>query len=524
MTAHRLFSLLFLICASSGSHADTLGKITALGNFTNFRYTAEHEYGSAVEIWRQGDSIFGLFSHTGGQLIGNTPVGVLEHVSFDADSGRIAFTAKLTVGRHACKIHEWGPSEDFYHFDGILNLSSMVLSGTLTHFDNLHLELPKTEEKITLPRDRNSAGWPTFQSRAEWQAAVKPVLDFRGPAWGMRYSNEEDTSPFDFSRKSQEEVSGEPVVRISGGYTLSGLRCELTPHQDATHLPNLAKVIAGDHAHLFEASRVSTHNPFGAIVIGSDRTGLPSGSWQHTGIDVPVNIVKGTMIRAADNGVVVFSTAGIPAAALPSSFRARGGVVVIKHVVTPPAKFKVPKYACPFGGTGKQCHDDFSATELLTYYLHLHPDYIKVTVGAQILAGQEIGRTYTTSEQNALGMAYPPHLHFELWWGCTTNERNGYEPLGSIFESFVGNPLIDPIFFEQNGSLKSPSLAHADPSPSAPLTVDVVKQFKGLESGTLRWYEGDWHTASASGLSAQSRETIVSNQPAVRIKLLREED
>ena len=35
--------------------------IRAIGNFSNMRYTEEHAYGYAVELWRDGDSAIGLF-------------------------------------------------------------------------------------------------------------------------------------------------------------------------------------------------------------------------------------------------------------------------------------------------------------------------------------------------------------------------------------------------------------------------------------------------------------------------------
>ena len=71
--------------------------VRAIGEFSNMRYTEEHAYGYAVELWRDGDSAIGLLLVAEG-LQGDTPTGTLDNVRFDARTGALSFTAKLTIG------------------------------------------------------------------------------------------------------------------------------------------------------------------------------------------------------------------------------------------------------------------------------------------------------------------------------------------------------------------------------------------------------------------------------------------
>jgi hypothetical protein len=176
---HRSVAVLGLILFSVGLQADPSQKTTSLGTFSNYRFTEEHQYGTGVQLWQEGTSLFGLFSNSQG-LMGDTPTGVLEKVSFDSKTGHITFTARLTMGLHSCKVHKSVPGQDIFHFEGVL--SNMSLSGTLRHADNLHQEQAPTEEKIVLKR---SDEWVVtqYRNREQWETAMKDILRFRGPKW-----------------------------------------------------------------------------------------------------------------------------------------------------------------------------------------------------------------------------------------------------------------------------------------------------------------------------------------------------
>jgi hypothetical protein len=178
--AQHSVALLGLILFSVIAQAGPSQKITSLGTFSNYRFTEEHQYGTGLQLWQEGTSLFGLFSYSQG-LIGDTPTGVLEKVSFDPKTGHITFTAKLTIGLHSCNVHRNGvPSQDIFHFEGVL--SNMSLSGTLMHADNLHQDQVPTKENIVL---KKSDEWviTQFRNREQWETSIKDILKFRGPKW-----------------------------------------------------------------------------------------------------------------------------------------------------------------------------------------------------------------------------------------------------------------------------------------------------------------------------------------------------
>ena len=96
------------------------------------RYTEEHAYGYAVELWRDGDSAIGLFFVSEG-LQGDTPTGMLENIKFDPPTGVLSFTARLTTGAVLLPGGRQEPSRDRFEFSG--TLKATVLTGTILRSD-----------------------------------------------------------------------------------------------------------------------------------------------------------------------------------------------------------------------------------------------------------------------------------------------------------------------------------------------------------------------------------------------------
>jgi hypothetical protein len=139
------------------------------------RFTDEHQYGYSVEIWRRGDTVFGIFLAAVG-LQGDTPTGLLEDVRFDSRSGRLAFRARLTTGT----VRERGSdrnAKDLFEFEGVLR--GQTVAGTLKHTESgkqvslQHVRLRK--QKVSDP----------FQPARynEWQSWAEEILKTRGPRW-----------------------------------------------------------------------------------------------------------------------------------------------------------------------------------------------------------------------------------------------------------------------------------------------------------------------------------------------------
>jgi len=171
--------VLLLALTTGVASAGSSQPFVLVGSYSNFRFTTEHQSGAGVDLWRDGSTPVGLFSYAAGP-IGDTPAGRLEEVSFDPSTGRISFTARLTIGEHFCEVHSSVPSQDLFRFSGVL--SERSLSGTLRLADNLHPERAPVEERVVLLR---SDGEPVvrYTSREQWESDIGPILKFRGPRW-----------------------------------------------------------------------------------------------------------------------------------------------------------------------------------------------------------------------------------------------------------------------------------------------------------------------------------------------------
>lgn len=171
-----LASVLFISGVAQAVEPQRFG---TLGQFSNYRFTEEHQYGEEVELWEEGKTVLGLFSYSQG-LAGDTPTGMLENVSFDRATGRFSFNAKLTMGAHYCKIHNNVPSRDWFSFEGVINKSSIF--GKLKHADGLHLDKAPTEENILLKKT-DEVELISYRNRSEWETSMKSILKLLGPKW-----------------------------------------------------------------------------------------------------------------------------------------------------------------------------------------------------------------------------------------------------------------------------------------------------------------------------------------------------
>jgi hypothetical protein len=179
---HLACSLLVLISAGAATSAFARApdrSIPVVGEFSNIRYTEEHAYGYAVELWRDGGSIIGLFLAAEG-LQGDTPAGILKDVKFDSRTGALSFTAKLSVGVGVLSDGRQEPSRDLFEFSG--TLTPTALNGTLTRSDQRHPLRPASRERVELkirPQEiMHAAG-----TYAGWKRQTDEILKRRGPRW-----------------------------------------------------------------------------------------------------------------------------------------------------------------------------------------------------------------------------------------------------------------------------------------------------------------------------------------------------
>jgi hypothetical protein len=134
--------------------------VKVIGEFSNVKSNGEHQWGYSIELWKQGENIYGLFSGNSSPIIvGDPPTGILENQVFSLTSGDISFKTKLP---------------DFtYEFDGILTKEEIK--------GNLLNNITSKTEKITLKRSKEwSDGMEDFHSYEEWKNYADKILMFRG--------------------------------------------------------------------------------------------------------------------------------------------------------------------------------------------------------------------------------------------------------------------------------------------------------------------------------------------------------
>lgn|SRR5690349_3011144 len=178
MMRGRIVPILVLASAGAlGQKADS--PVAAVGEFSNMRYTEEHAYGYSIQLWRAGETLFGLFLASEG-LAGDTPTGLVENVRFDPATRKLSFQAKLTMGIRIDGDGASRPSQDLFEFDGRLNQNE--LAGTLKHSDRLQSPASAKTERVRLKRQAQTT-IETFQNYQEWKTRTAEILKLRGPKW-----------------------------------------------------------------------------------------------------------------------------------------------------------------------------------------------------------------------------------------------------------------------------------------------------------------------------------------------------
>lgn len=173
--------LLIALCLIGGSFVFAQSKATVkrLGAFTNMRATAEHQYGYSVQLWQEGDRVFGLFQASEG-LIGDTPTGLLEDVAFDPRTGSMSFRALLSMGMTVDKNNKEVPSRDRFEFKGVLKNRKLI--GNLIQANETNELAIDSKKKITLALSKSeTAAMSRAASYDEWKSETDEILAVRNP-------------------------------------------------------------------------------------------------------------------------------------------------------------------------------------------------------------------------------------------------------------------------------------------------------------------------------------------------------
>jgi hypothetical protein len=164
------------------SQAAATTPVAIVGAFTNVeRSDNEHADGYALSLWRQGGTIFGLFSLQRG-LIGDPPTGILEDIEFDPQGKALSFKVRLSTGLVYDGQHEGVPSRDVFRFKGTLGKNEV--KGDMNISNELFREKAPQSRKVVLWRSRElTEAMQAPQDYAQWRESVNKILARLGPKW-----------------------------------------------------------------------------------------------------------------------------------------------------------------------------------------------------------------------------------------------------------------------------------------------------------------------------------------------------
>lgn len=172
-----------LACAIPAQATDD--RVQYLGNYINVQSaTGEHCEGYSVRLWRHKGSIIGFLNHHRG-LCGDPPIGIMEDISYSAESGDLAFKVKLSDSL-TLKADKWVPSRDLVEFEG--SLKGDILQGALTWYRDGG-QKPYTEDVVLPKKDEGSwaeyhAKHYSYETYDDWMKYWERILkSSRGPKW-----------------------------------------------------------------------------------------------------------------------------------------------------------------------------------------------------------------------------------------------------------------------------------------------------------------------------------------------------
>ena len=181
--AWRGAACLLLMCAcvsSAAAQVSPSNTVKVLGTFQQIKHTTEDAFGYSLQLWKQGDQVFGLlFLYVGPPA--DPPVGLLEDVKFDPRTNQLSFSARLSTGMRFGG-GKWDvPSRNRFNFRGVLTRREVV--GTLKESDDLSPQLRPSSKRIRLRRsaelsqDMN----PPPATYSAWKTWADEILQRRGP-------------------------------------------------------------------------------------------------------------------------------------------------------------------------------------------------------------------------------------------------------------------------------------------------------------------------------------------------------
>jgi hypothetical protein len=152
--------------------------VVPLGEFSDMKVKGEHCSGHALQIWKSGEKLYGLFLACEG-LAGDTPTGLLEQTKWVPETGQLSFTARLTLGSDVLQSGKQVPSKNEFSFKGALKETFM--DGALSSIDKAVEGTELTTTSVHMVKRKSDMR--SFPDYRRWKIAADRVLQVRGPKW-----------------------------------------------------------------------------------------------------------------------------------------------------------------------------------------------------------------------------------------------------------------------------------------------------------------------------------------------------
>ena len=180
------FVVCFALWATLGAQAREPARaentVKVLGAFSSVRHTGDDAFGYALELWQEGNHVFGLLMvYTGAPS--DPPTGLLEDVKFDPRTRQLSFSARLSTGLVSGRGYSRAPARDRFTFKGVL--TRREVNGVLQRSNELFPNDRPTSARIRLRWSASSTELmtPPPATYAAWKTWADEILKFRGPKW-----------------------------------------------------------------------------------------------------------------------------------------------------------------------------------------------------------------------------------------------------------------------------------------------------------------------------------------------------
>jgi len=132
--------------------------VQVIGYYSQIKQTSEHAYGYVLRLWRDGESVHGLWARSDGRPA-DFPAVLTTVLHFDESTGRLRFTA------------QW--CDETESFEGVLKGETIV--GEVVRTSRAGSEI----KKLRLRKSEDEEAGP--RSRVEWTDLIEQILKTRGP-------------------------------------------------------------------------------------------------------------------------------------------------------------------------------------------------------------------------------------------------------------------------------------------------------------------------------------------------------